>query len=63
MTFINFKKLRIAILFSTSVLLSWGGILYAINDPNHLKISGFIVSFLGYILFFITIIIFENNID
>jgi zinc transporter ZupT len=53
----------ITILFCISILLSWGGILYAINDPNHLKISGLIVSFLGYILFFITIIIFENNID
>ena len=35
------------IIFTVAIVLSWGGLLYATNDPNHFRIIGVIASFVG----------------
>ena len=49
------------IIFTVAIVLSWGGLLYATNDPNHFRIIGVIASFVGYVLFFWGVIRYENK--
>lgn len=49
------------IIFTIAIVLSWGGLLYATNDPNHFRIIGVIASFVGYGLFFWGVIRYEND--
>lgn len=51
-----FHKILTAIIFAVSIVLSWGGMIYATNDPNQFKIIGVILSFIGYGLFFWVVI-------
>ena len=56
-----FSKICTAILFAASVLLSWGGMIYATNPPDQFRITGVIVSFVGYALFFWTVLRYEKD--
>lgn len=56
----NFHKICTAIIFVVSIILSWGGMIYATNDPNQFKVIGIIVSFIGYGLFFWAVIRYES---
>ena len=48
------------IIFTFAIVLSWGGLLYATNDPNCFRIIGVIASFVGYGLFFWVVIRYET---
>lgn len=48
-------------MFTLSIILSWGGILYAVDDPKCFRIIGVIVSFIGYGIFFGAISIYEKT--
>lgn len=49
------------VIFTVAIVLSWGGLLYAIKDPNHFRIIGVIASLVGYGLFFWGVIRYENK--
>lgn len=55
------KKIYILVMFTLSIILSWGGILYAVDDPKCFRIIGVIVSFIGYGIFFGAISIYEKT--
>lgn len=54
-------KIRTALIFALSIIMAWGGLLYAINDPNRFRLIGVIVSFAGYGVFFWTALRFERD--
>lgn len=58
---ITHQKIWNVVLFAVSILLSWGGMIYAADDPNHFRLIGLIVSLIGYGLFFWAIIRFESS--
>lgn len=43
-----FNKILTAIIFAVSIILAWGGMIYATNEPEQLRIIGVLVSFVGY---------------
>lgn len=56
------KRIIVNILvFTVSVILAWGGLIYATNDPNQFRLIGVIVSFAGYGVFFWTALRFERD--
>lgn len=56
-----FNKILTAIIFVVSIILSWGGMIYATNDPDHFKVIGVIVSLIGYGIFFWAVLRYEND--
>jgi len=57
----KYKKFGLVLMFAISIIFSWGGILYAVDDPNDFKIIGIIVSFVGYSIFFGAVCIYEGQ--
>ena len=49
------------VIFAISVILAWGGIIYATNDPDQFKVIGILVSFIGYGMFFWAVLRYEND--
>ena len=45
------KKLVGISMFAVGTILSWGGILYGISEPNELKVIGVVVMLIGYGIF------------
>ena len=56
-----FNKILTAIIFVVSIILSWGGMIYATTDPDHFKVIGVIVSLIGYGIFFWAVLRYEND--
>ena len=56
-----FNKILTAIIFVVSIILSWGGLIYATNDPENFKVTGVIVSLIGYGIFFWAVLRYEND--
>jgi len=59
----TFHKICTAVIFTLSIILSWGGIIYATNDPNQFRSIGILVSFVGYGIFFWAILRYEKESD
>ena len=55
------NKICTAILFAVSIILSWGGLIYATNDPDHFRMIGVLVSFVGYGIFFWSVLRYEKD--
>lgn len=56
------KRIIVNILvFTVSVILAWGGMIYATNDPDQFRLIGIIVSFVGYGIFFWAVLRFERD--
>lgn len=53
-------KICTAVIFTLSISLSWGGMIYATNDPDRFKVIGILVSLVGYGMFFWTVLRYEN---
>ena len=49
-----------ALLFLTGFVLSWGGMLYASDIPDHFRMTGLLVALVGYGVFFAAVIIYEK---
>jgi len=56
-----FDKILTAIIFVVSIILSWGGMIYATNDPDHFRMIGVLVSFFGYGIFFWSVLRYEKD--
>ena len=56
-----FNKILTAIIFAVSIILSWGGMIYATNDHDQFKVTGVIVSLIGYGIFFWAVLRYEND--
>ena len=56
-----FNKILTAIIFAVSIILAWGGMIYATNDPDQFKVIGILVSFVGYGMFFWAVLRYEND--
>ena len=56
-----FNKICTVTIFAVSIILSWGGMIYATNDPDHFKVIGVIVSLIGYGIFFWAVLRYEND--
>ena len=56
-----FRKICTAIIFAVSIILSWGGMIYATNDHDQFKVTGVIVSLIGYGIFFWAVLRYEND--
>lgn len=54
-------KICTVIIFAVSIILSWGGMIYAINDPDQFKVTGILVSFIGYGILFWAVLRYENT--
>ena len=54
-------KICNTILFAVSILLAWGGMIYATKNPDQVRIIGLLISFLGYGLFFVAVLQYENR--
>jgi len=57
----TFHKICTAIIFAVSIILSWGGMIYATNDHDQFKVTGVIVSLIGYGIFFWAVLRYEND--
>ena len=57
----TFHKIRTAIIFVVSIILAWGGMIYATNDPDQFKVIGILVSFIGYGMFFRAVPRYEKD--
>lgn len=57
----TFHKICTVIIFAVSIILSWGGMIYATNDPDQFKVIGVIVSLIGYGIFFWAVLRYEND--
>lgn len=55
------NKIFTVILFAAGIFLSWGGMLYATNDPDQFKVIGIIISLAGYGIFFWVALREEQN--
>ena len=55
------RKICTAVIFMLSIILSWGGMIYATNDPDQFKVIGILVSFIGYGMFFWAVLRYEND--
>lgn len=49
------------IIFTVAIVLSWGGLLYATNDPNCFRIIGIVASVVGYGLLFWGVIRYDST--
>ncbi|MBQ9843460.1 MAG: hypothetical protein IJO31_04840 [Oscillospiraceae bacterium] len=49
------------VIFTISVVLAWGGLIYATNDPEQFRIIGVLVSFVGYGIFFWAVVRYEKD--
>lgn len=58
-----FNKILTAIIFVVSIILSWGGMIYATNNPDQFKVIGVIVSLIGYGIFFWAILRYEKDFE
>ena len=56
-----FNKILTAIIFVVSIILSWGGMIYATNNPDQFKVIGVIVSLIGYGIFFWAVLRYEKD--
>lgn len=56
-----FNKILTAIIFAVSIILSWGGLIYATNDPENFRFIGVVVSFVGYGIFFWMALRYEKD--
>ena len=54
-------KICTAVIFTLSIILSWGGMIYATNDPDQFKVVGILASFIGYGMFFWAVLRYEND--
>lgn len=50
------------VIFTISVILAWGGMIYATNDPGQFRIIGILISFVGYGIFFLAVLRYEKDI-
>ena len=57
----TFHKICTVIIFVVSIILSWGGMIYATNNPDQFKVIGVIVSLIGYGIFFWAILRYEKD--
>ena len=56
------KRIIVNILvFTVSVILAWGGMIYATNDPDQFRLIGILVSFVGYGIFFWAVVRYEKD--
>ena len=53
------KGIITVILLIVGTMLAWGGMLYAIDNPEKLRLIGVVVSLLGYVVFLGASCIFE----
>lgn len=58
-----FNKILTAIIFVVSIILSWGGMIYATSNPDQFKVIGVIVSLIGYGIFFWAILRYEKDFE
>ena len=56
-----FNKICTAIIFAISIILSWGGMIYATNDPDQFNVIGIIASLIGYGIFFWAVLRYEKD--
>lgn len=56
-----FHKICTVIIFAVSIILSWGGLIYATSDPENFRIIGVLVSFVGYGIFFWAVLRYEKD--
>lgn len=49
------------VIFTVSVILAWGGLIYATNDPCQFRVIGLILALIGYGIFFWAVIRYEND--
>lgn len=54
-------KICTVIIFAVSIILSWGGMIYAINDPDQFKVIGILVTFVGYGILLWAVLRYENT--
>lgn len=54
------RNLIIVLMILLGVLATWGGALYAMANPNHVKLVGFLVVLIGYGIFFGAVFLYEN---
>ena len=56
------KRIIVNILvFTVSVILAWGGLIYATSNPDQFRLIGIIVSFVGYGIFFWAVVRYEKD--
>lgn len=55
------NKIITAIIFAVSIILAWGGMIYATNDPAQFKVIGIIASLIGYGIFFWAVLRYEKD--
>ena len=55
------NKLFTVIIFTVSIVLSWGGMIYATNGPDQFKVIGIIASMIGYGIFFWAVLRYEKD--
>ena len=58
-----FHKICTVIIFAVSIILSWGGLIYATSDPENFRIIGVLVSFVGYGIFFWALLRYEKDFE
>ncbi len=56
-----FHKICTVIIFAVSIILSWGGLIYATSDPENFRNIGVLVSFVGYGIFFWAVLRYEKD--
>lgn len=49
------------VIITISVVLAWGGMIYATDDPNQFRLIGILVSFVGYGIFFWAVVRYEKD--
>lgn len=50
--FDSHKRILCGIMFAAGTILSWGGMTYAIYEPDNFKAAGVLVGLIGYGIFF-----------
>ncbi len=55
-----FNKICTAIIFTVSIILSWGGMIYATNDPDYFMVICIVASLIGYGIFFWAVLRYEK---
>lgn len=57
----KFIKITIVLLYTISIFMSWGGMIYATNEPDCFRPIGVVIALLGYGVFFGTVCLYENT--
>lgn len=54
------KMIAIVLLYAVSVIMSWGGMIYATYNPDFFRPIGVVIALIGYGLLFGTTCLYEN---